>query len=250
MIRLDRLRAVPAAVLTAALFVFLPWAGAAADPERPNILVIMADDLGWGDLGCFGAADLETPHIDSLAAAGMHFTNFHAASTVCSPTRAALMTGRHPDLAGVPGVIRTDPANSWGYLSPTLPTLPQKLKERDYRTALIGKWRLGLTSPNLPNQRGFDYFKGFLGDMMDDYRAHRRHGINYMRENLREIDPEGHATDLFADWASEWIAESAHDHARKPFFLYLAFNAPHVPIQPPAADLARVRARRPDLSPA
>jgi arylsulfatase A-like enzyme len=110
-----------------------------------------------------------------------------------------------------------------------------------YHTALIGKWHLGLESPNTPVERGFDYFHGWLGDMMDDYTDKRRHGINYMRLNGQEIDPEGHATDLFTDWSVDYIQSQADD--RRPFFLYLAYNAPHFPVQPPQEWLDKVKQR-------
>jgi arylsulfatase A-like enzyme len=212
-----------------------------ASATPPNIVLIVADDLGWGDLSSYGAKDLRTPNIDALAADGIRFDRFYANSPVCSPTRASLMTGRYPDVVGVPGVIRTHPENSWGYLAPSATLLPKQLQRAGYHTALVGKWHLGLTPPNTPNDRGFDHFHGFLGDMMDDYSNHRRHDINYMRLNRREIDPPGHATSLFTDWAVEYVRERG---ARKqPFFLYLAYNAPHVPIQPPDAWVERVKRR-------
>ncbi|MFN3649812.1 MAG: sulfatase [Armatimonadota bacterium] len=222
--------------------------GAAAQrerPARPNLLVILADDLGYGDLSSYGAADLKTPHLDALVADGMRFDRFYANSPVCSPTRASLLTGRYPDLVGVPGVIRTHAENSWGYLSPEAELLPKSLKRAGYHTALVGKWHLGLTPPNTPTDRGFDHFHGFLGDMMDDYLDHRRHGINYMRLGRREIDPPGHATDLFTTWAIDYLRTRAG--TRQPFFLYLAYNAPHVPIQPPDAWVDRVKARNPGI---
>ena len=215
------------------------------DPARtsgpPNIVLILADDLGYGDLSSYGAEDLRTPHLDSLIAAGMRFERFYANSPVCSPTRAALLSGRWPDVAGVPGVIRTHARNSWGYLSPDVTLLPRVLKGAGYHTALVGKWHLGLEAPNRPLDRGFDVFRGFLGDMMDDYYTHRRHGLNYMREGGDVIDPEGHATDLFSRWAADYVREQAQEAA--PFFLYLAYNAPHTPIQPPEAWTRRVLAR-------
>ena len=213
--------------------------------EKPNILIILVDDLGYGDLSSYGADDLRTPHIDALIERGMRFENFYANCPVCSPTRAALLTGRYPDMVGVPGVIRTHPENSWGYLAPQAVLLPAVLKKAGYRTAIVGKWHLGLRSPNIPNDRGFDHFHGFLGDMMDDYYNHRRHGINYMRLNQREIDPEGHATDLFTRWAVEFLRQQSKE---QPFFLYLAYNAPHTPIQPPDDWLAKVRRREPQIS--
>ena len=210
-------------------------AGAAASALRaqtsahpPNIVLILADDLGYGDLSCFGARDIHTPNIDSIAARGVRFDRFYANSPVCSPTRAALMTGRYPDRAGVPGVIRTHPENSWGRLAADAPILPATLRTANYHSALVGKWHLGLTAPNLPNQRGFDHFHGFLGDMMDDYNTHRRHGFNYMRLDGQEIDPRGHATELFTDRSIDYLR--SRKGQTQPFFLYLAYNAPHVPV--------------------
>lgn len=214
--------------------------------RKPNVVVILADDLGAGDLACCGAKDMQTPHLDALFAAGMRGSNFYANSCVCSPTRAALLTGRYPDLVGVPGVIRTMPHDSWGYLAPDAVLLPKLLKEAGYRTGIVGKWHLGLEAPNLPNERGFDHFHGFLGDMMDDYTNHRRHGNNYLRLNDKEIDPKGHATDLFTTWACEFLKEQKPE---RPFFLYLAYNAPHAPIQPPAEWLEKVQKRQPGVDP-
>ncbi len=213
---------------------------------KPNILMILVDDLGYGDLSSYGAKDLRTPNIDRLVTAGMRFDNFYANCPVCSPTRASLLTGRYPDLVGVPGVIRTHITNNFGYLSQHAILLPTLLKKAGYHTAIVGKWHLGLASPNTPNERGFDHFHGFLGDMMDDYYNHRRHGFNYMRLNNKQIDPKGHATDLFTQWAIDHIRQRAK--SEKPFFLYLAYNAPHTPIQPPEDWLARVKKRQKNIS--
>lgn len=212
----------------------------------PNILLILTDDQGYHDVSYYGTEDIRTPHMDSLSAQGMRFDKFYANCPVCSPTRAALLTGRYQDYVGVPGVIRTDPEDSWGYLDPSALLLPSALKEAGYHTTLIGKWHLGLESPNTPNERGFDKFKGWLGDMMDDYWQHRRHGINYMRDNDRVIDPEGHATDLFTAWSIDYIRQQAKDD--QPFFLYLAYNAPHFPVQPLEEWLQRVKQREPHIS--
>ncbi|EMI15982.1 arylsulfatase A [Rhodopirellula maiorica SM1] len=213
---------------------------------RPNLILILADDLGYGDVSCHGAADVQTPHLDKLASEGMKLTRMRANCTVCSPTRAAVMTGMYPDRAGVPGVIRTHAPNSWGYLRTDIPTLADRLRDAGYQTGIVGKWHLGLASPNTPCERGFDHFHGFLGDMMDDYYTHRRQGHNYMRLNDREIDPEGHATELFTQWADEYLTERAKA-SEPPFFLYLAYNAPHFPIQPPKQWLDRVQSRSPQL---
>jgi len=169
-----------------------------------------------------------------------------ANATVCSPSRAALLTGRYADRVGVPGVIRTSPADSWGWFDPRVPTVADLLGEAGYDTALIGKWHLGLESPNTPNERGFDSFYGFLGDMMDSYTTHRRHGHNYMRRDAAEIDPAGHATDIFSDEAVAYLRGRAAT-PETPFFLYLAYNAPHFPIEPPDRWLAKVQQRLPAL---
>ena len=211
----------------------------------PNVLLILVDDLGYGDLSCYGATDMRTPHIDRLMTQGMRFDRFYANCPVCSPTRASVLTGRYPDMVGVPGVIRTHRENSWGRLSDEAVLLPSLLKKAGYHTAIVGKWHLGLDAPDRPTDRGFDHFQGWLGDMMDDYYTHRRHDINYMRLNEEVIDPEGHATDLFSEWSIDYIRERAASD--DPFFLYLAYNAPHTPIQPPEDWVERVKAREPDM---
>ena len=201
------------------LALLLACAATTAAAAQPNVVLILADDLGYGDLSSYGAEDLATPHIDALADRGMRFDRFYANSPVCSPTRAALLTGRYPDLVGVPGVIRTHATNSWGYLAPEAVLLPLVLKRAGYHTALVGKWHLGLEFPNRPQDRGFDVVRGFLGDMMDDYYTYQRHGINYMRYDGDVVEESGHATDVFTDWAVEYIQERERSDA--PFFLYL-----------------------------
>ena len=212
----------------------------------PNFLLIFTDDHGYGDVSTYHASDVRTPNIDRIAAEGMLFTAMRANGTVCSPSRAALLTGRYPDRVGVPGVIRTQPENSWGYFDPSVPTIGDELKKAGYHTAMVGKWHLGLESPNTPNERGFDFFHGFLGDMMDSYVDHLRHGNNYMRRNGETIEPQGHATDLFSDWAADYLRERAKK-PHQPYFLYLAYNAPHFPIEPPAEWLSKVKQRAPQL---
>jgi len=167
--------------------------------------------------------------------------SFYANCTVCSPSRASLLSGRFPDIAGVPGVIRQIESNNWGYLDPELELLPSVLKKAGYRTAIVGKWHLGLESPSLPTEKGFDLFRGFLGDMMDDYYTHLRHGVNWMRYNDSIVEPLGHASDVFTRWSTEYIRDSREKD--EPFFLYLAYNAPHFPIQPPDEWLDRVKRR-------
>jgi len=236
---------VPILAITLSLILLSAAASHVSAVQRPNIILCMADDQGWGDVGFRDHRVLKTPVLDEMAAAGLRLDRFYAAAPVCSPTRAALLSGCYPGVVGVPGVLRTHPNNNWGYLSPQCSLLPKYLKSAGYRTALIGKWHLGLAAPNTPNDRGFDHFHGWLVGMMDDYYTHRRHGINYMQLNGRSIDPEGHATDLFTDWAVEYLkGQSSADH---PFFLCLAYNAPHTPIQPPEDWVKQVRRREPKI---
>lgn len=232
------------AVLLSVL-ITVPLGNLYAQQQPPNIVLILVDDLGYGDLSSYGATDLQSPAIDSLAAAGMRFNRFYANSPVCSPTRASLLSGRYPPMAGVPGVIRTRAEDNWGNLSEDVTLLPEMLRRKGYHTAMVGKWHLGLTAPDRPTDRGFAFFHGFLGDMMDDYYLHRRHGINYMRRNEEVIAPDGHATDLFTSWAVQYIESRTESSA--PFFLYLAYNAPHTPIQPPESWVQRVQQREPDM---
>lgn len=216
--------------------------------KQPNVLLIIVDDLGFADLGCLGSEDLNTPHIDRLFDQSLKLNRLYANCPVCSPTRASVLTGCYPDRVGVPGVIRTHPENSWGNFAPIAKTLPEQLREEGYLTKGIGKWHLGLTEEDHPLKHGFDHFHGFLGDMMDDYYHHRRHGQNYMVKDRAEIDPEGHATDLFSQWASDWIASRKSETGDQPWFLYLAYNAPHTPIQPPSDWLSKVENRSPELT--
>ena len=215
------------------------------DDTKPNIVFILADDHGYGDISANNGPGVQTPHIDAIGSRGIRFNRFYANSTVCSPSRASLLTGRYPDRVGVPGVIRQTVEDSWGYFDPNAITLPDMLRRAGYETLHIGKWHLGLEDENHPCERGFDEFHGFIDDMMDDYWTHRRMGQNGMRHNRDVIDPEGHATDLFTDWAIGRIRD--REGAERQFFMYLAYNAPHTPIQPPEEWVKTVRAREPDL---
>ena len=233
-------------ILMKSLLITLVTLASTLQASQPNFVILFADDHGYGDVSAYHASEVQTPNIDRIGREGMLFTSMRANCTVCSPSRAALLTGRYADRVGVPGVIRTQPENSWGYFAPGVPTIADELRKVGYHTAIIGKWHLGLESPNTPNERGFDLFHGFLGDMMDSYTTHLRHGNNYMRRDQEVIDPVGHATDLFTDWAGDYLRERAKQKD-KPFFLYLAYNAPHFPIEPPAEWLAKVKARAPEL---
>ena len=211
----------------------------------PNLVMILCDDLGYGDVGINGAPDIETPNVDALARSGLTLSRMRSNCTVCSPTRAAILTGLYPDRAGVPGVIRTTPSNSWGYLRTDVPTIADRLGDVGYHTAIVGKWHLGLASPNRPTDRGFDHFHGFLGDMMDDYYHHRRQGQHYMRLGIETVNPEGHATEIFTRWAVDYLKSRA-ENSETPFYLYLAYNAPHFPIHPPPDWLEATKKKHPN----
>jgi arylsulfatase A-like enzyme len=115
-------------------FIAVTLVHAAPAAEKPNVLLILVDDLGYGDLACYGAKDMQTPHLDALMRAGTRFDQFYANCTVCTPTRASLMTGRYPDLVGAPGVIRQNDGGNWGYFKPNGPTLPELMKKGGYHT--------------------------------------------------------------------------------------------------------------------
>jgi arylsulfatase A-like enzyme len=194
--------------------------------RRPHIIYILTDDQGWRDVG-FHGSDIKTPHIDSLVETGVQFEQFYA-QPMCTPTRAALMTGRYPLRYGLQtGVI---PSGGLYGLATDEWLLPQLLKESGYRTALVGKWHLGHAKREYwPKQRGFDSFYGALVGEIDHYK-HASHGVvDWYRDN-QILHEEGYDTTLFGAEAVRIISE--HD-ASKPLFLYLAFTAPHTPYQAP-----------------
>mgnify|MGYP000038298079 CR=1 FL=1 len=217
----------------------------AGTSKKPNILIITADNLGYGDLSIMGASDIQTPTIDKLFSDGVIFTEFYANATSSSPTQASLLSGHYPTLVGVSGTIRVDPQNSWGHFR-CKKTMAHHFQEAGYLTALIGKWGLGFENPKLPNKQGFDLFMGFLGDEIDDYYTHLHEGINNMRFNENEINPPGHAIDLFSNWSADFVSREANSD--KPFFLYLSYNAPGSLLQPDESYLKKVTARNPALS--
>ncbi len=224
---------------------FDPAHAAEENRERPNVLVIMVDDLGYGDLSSYGAKDMRTPNIDKLMSEGMRFNEFYSNCCVCSPTRAALLSGRYPEFVGIPGVVRKLDHSNWGFLTTDSIMLPELFQKAGYHTTLIGKWHLGRRKENCPNQRGLDEFIVFLEGIID-YWTHEHLGENVMRKNQQIIDPEGHATDLITQWSIEAIQQCADSN--EPFFHLLAYNAPHEPIQPPPEWLNKVQAREEGIS--
>ena len=220
-----------AALLAAALIGTAP-ALAGDDPPKPNILYIVADDLGWADVG-FHGSEIQTPSLDGLAKDGVTLDQFYV-QPMCTPTRAALMTGRYPLRYGLQSFVIL-PEQTYG-----LPTderlLPQALKEAGYDTAIVGKWHLGHADlAYWPKQRGFDYQYGpMIGEI--DYFTHLIHGVNDWFVNNEPLYEEGYSTTLIGDAAVRTI--ESHD-GDNPLFLYLAFNAPHTPYQAPQSYLDR-----------
>ena len=219
---------------TASVVLLGAAAPALAADQKPNILFIVADDLGWKDVG-FHGSDIKTPTLDGLAAAGTKLEQYYV-QPMCTPTRAALMTGRYPLRYGLQTAVIPS-AHTYG-----LPTdewlLPQALKEAGYKTAIIGKWHLGHADRKYwPRQRGFDYQYGpLIGEI--DYFSHQQHGVvDWYRDNVRVVE-EGYSTTLLGNKAVKLINE--HD-AATPLYLYLAFNAAHTPYQAPPEYLERYK---------
>ncbi len=212
------------AIGTAALAVAIP--GLAHTPGRkPNFLFIMADDLGYADLSCYGRQEYRTPVLDSLAAQGMKFTHGYANSAVCSSTRVGLITGRYQ--YRLPVGLEEPLENPDLGMEPGYPTLPSLLKEQGYHTALVGKWHLGQLPNFGPLKSGYDEFWGNRGGGVD-YYTHRVAGNEDLWDGEVQIEEVGYYTDLLADRSIQFLDDRARDPA-KPWLLSLHFTAPHWP---------------------
>ncbi len=202
-----------------------------AQSQRPNIIYIMSDDMGYGDLSGYGRKDYITPHLDKLASQGIKFVNAYSAAPLCTPTRTAFMTGRYAARTPV-GLIEPltgDKKDTAFGLTPEYPSIATLMKAAGYQTVLIGKWHLGSLSQHSPVKNGFDYFFGFHSGA-GDYISHKGHeGKHDLYENDALVYPKGYLTDLFAQKAIEFIKQKHN----KPFFLTVTFNAPHWPWQAP-----------------
>jgi len=228
------------------LFIFTAIASATAPaqtPARPNVIVMVADDLGWNDVG-FHGGDIDTPSLDRLAAEGMELTRFYT-TPICSPTRAALMTGRDPIRLGVAyGVIL--PWDTIG-IHPDEHFLPESFLAAGYQTAMVGKWHLGHAQMTYhPNNRGFQHFYGHLHTEVGFYPPFANQGGVDFQRNGVSIDDQGYETFLLADEASRYIRER---DTSKPFFLYLPFIAPHTPLDAPQELQDKYREINTDLAP-
>jgi arylsulfatase A-like enzyme len=214
------------------------------DTPKPNLVVFLADDHGYGDLSCMGATDVRTPRLDALAASGVRFTSWYSNSPVCSPSRASLLTGRYPGNAGVRSILhghRTAPG-----LPSEVPTVATALGDLGYQTAMFGKWHLGLADGSRPHDHGFQEWFGFMAGWVDYYShifywgrvANNTVQIHDLWENGVEVHHDGqYLTELFTERAVDFIRRAAQ--SGRPFFLYVPFSAPHYPLHAPRKYLDR-----------
>lgn len=218
-----RHRCIAALIVVAAV---LPGGLTFAADRKPNFVVILTDDQGYADLGCYGAPQIKTPAIDQMAAEGMRFACFYAAAPICTPTRAALMTGCYATRVGLGTPLHTLDKEA---LNPDEITLAELLREAGYATACIGKWHLGHHESFLPTRQGFDYYYGTpMGHMFLDVKKQEEQTDLFLRNEERiPFPPPGELTERLTEEAVRYVKE----HADRPFFLYLAHSMPHIPLE-------------------
>ena len=205
-------------------------AASLTEPEQPNFVIIMADDMGFADASCYGGTEFTTPHIDSLAATGMKFLDYHANGPVCSPTRAALLTGRYQQRCGIDGVVYADPKQNRHHgLQPLETTFAELLSQAGYATGVSGKWHLGYEEQYNPVHHGFHFFRGYVSGNIDYVNHLDRMGIVDWWDGGRVANEPGYSTHLITKHAVEFIRQ----HKEHPFCLYVAHEAPHSPFQGP-----------------
>ncbi|MCB1079616.1 MAG: sulfatase-like hydrolase/transferase, partial [Verrucomicrobiae bacterium] len=216
----------------------------AVGAERPpNLVLIVGDDVGYGDLACYGSKINPTPHIDTLAKGGLRFTDFHTGGAMCSPTRASMLTGCYPQRFGADfdGALGKQDDREVG-LPLGAVTIAELLKERGYATACFGKWHLGYTAPMIPTRQGFTTFRGMLsGD--GDHHTHidRSGNEDWYADEALDME-EGYTADLLTGYSLDFIGK----HRESPFFLYLPFAVPHLSIQAPEDEVAEYTADLPE----
>lgn len=211
-------------------------ADAANSKRKPNIILMVADDLGYGDLSCYGCDDISTANIDALASQGVRFTQSYVASPICSPARVSMLTGKYPQRTSLPHLPNSKDPNDG--LCPDEITLADVLKHAGYATGMVGKWHLGYGPQFWPRRRGFDEFFGYLSGWADYIEHTYRNGERWMFRDDTQIDfPEGYLTDILTDEAECYIER----HSHHPFFLYLPYNAPHGPLVAPDGTRAKTR---------
>ncbi|MGK7397692.1 MAG: sulfatase-like hydrolase/transferase [Candidatus Cyclobacteriaceae bacterium M3_2C_046] len=197
-------------------------------PEPPpNIILIMADDLGYGGIGCFGNQQVQTPHLDKLAVEGIKFTDFHANGPVCTPTRAALITGRYQQRAGLEGVIYVRGDTRETGLDTTHLSIAEVMKKHGYTTGMMGKWHLGYDQEYNPVYHGFDQFYGYRSGNVDYHSHYDNAGIYDWFHQTDTLVEQGYVTDLITQHSVDFI----NQNREQPFFLLVNHEAPHVPFQ-------------------
>ena len=220
---------IPKALYLIALL-FLSLLRIDAAERKPNVVLIVSDDQGWGDLGCYGANDLITPNLDALARSGTRFTQFYAAAPVCSPSRAAILTGRYPQRTGLVGNAASQREKPGG-LASTEVTLAEMFKAAGYTTGHFGKWHLGYTPDAMPNAQGFDYSFGHMGGCIDNYS----HFFYWAGPNVHDLYRNGkevhHDGEFFPDLLVRETSQFIDRNRERPFFIYFAINLPHYPYQ-------------------
>lgn len=231
----------PLGFLVAALCHVLVAASAHAEASKPNILILVADDLGYADLGFQGCKDIPTPNLDRLAARSLRATNGYVSHPFCSPTRAGLMTGRYQQRFGHENNPAWLPDDARVGLPLSQRTLADVMRSAGYRTGCVGKWHLGAHPSFHPNRRGFDHYVGILGgghSYFPNTKASNEYAIPLDRNGAKE-EFNGHLTDVFGKEAAAFVRGSKGQP--QPWLLYVAFNAPHTPLQPSERCLGRVK---------
>ena len=239
----------PMSFLKPILFLIVAAAGSFA-AEKPNLVFFLADDMGYADLGCYGAPDAKTPNIDALAASGVKFTNAYAMGQECTPSRTSLLTGRYPQRAGgmecaigTGNVGRYDEAIALAEkselgLPSRLAVMAPALKSVGYRNAVFGKWHPGYEDKFSPLDQGFDEFTGFLGGNVDYFDHVELSDLDVYLEGRKPIHREGYTTHLITEDAVKFLNKQAKKRPDEPFFLYLPHASPHFPFQGPKDDPA------------
>lgn len=213
--------------------------------QRPNLLIVLADDMGFGDLNCMGSDKLITPHLDALAASGVNCSQGYVASSVCSPSRAGLLTGRDPRRFGYEENLNSAASNYATRpellgLPPGEHTLGDHLRAAGYATALIGKWHQGTGEGFHPNTRGFDHFCGMLGGSHTYFPKPGKHKLERNGTPLENWSSP-YLTDFFTDEGLDWIARQNAADAARPWFVFMSYNAPHGPLEATEEDLAKFK---------
>ena len=217
-------------LLTIALILATSCSQQKRSDAKPTIVLIMADDLGYGDISCYGNTSIHTPNLDSLAARGIRFTDFHSNGSVCSPTRAALMTGKYQHRTGVGGVITAKNHRDVGLPLDEI-TIAEELKKYKYNCAMFGKWHLGYSKEYNPTLQGFDEFKGYVSGNVD-YLAHiDQEGYPDWWMDSEIHNEQGYSTDLITEYGVDYIKRNRPEITDTPFFLYLPYETPHSPYQ-------------------